>query len=162
MDLRRRCRAGLLVAGLAIVVVACSDDDSPPPTTTTTTTTPPATTNPGPVGSASAAQCDARDELRDSISALTNVDVVRNGTSAITDALGRIRDALGAVRDTAGADVQPQVDAFQQALDALQTAARRVGRVADHRRRDGRAGRRLDRVHAADEHREPVLPVTRR
>jgi hypothetical protein len=56
------------------------------------------------------------------ISDLSNVDVVRNGTSAITDALTRINDALGEVRSTAGTDVQPQVDAFQQSLDQLQTA----------------------------------------
>jgi hypothetical protein len=53
---------------------------------------------------------------------LSNIDVVRNGTSAITDALTRIKDALGEVRSTAGADVQPQVEAFQQSLDQLQTA----------------------------------------
>jgi uncharacterized FAD-dependent dehydrogenase len=74
------------------------------------------------VSSASEASCAARDELRQAISDLSKVDVVRNGTSAITDALARINAALGEVRSTAGADVQPQVDAFQQSLDQLQTA----------------------------------------
>jgi hypothetical protein len=74
------------------------------------------------VSSASDASCAARDELQAAISDLSNVDVVRNGTSSITDALTRIKDALGEVRSTAGADVQPQVDAFQQSLDQLQTA----------------------------------------
>jgi hypothetical protein len=116
---RASIRIALLAASLALVGAACGDDDDSAATTTTTTTT---TTLPGPVSSASPASCAARDELRGAISDLSNVDVVRNGTSAITDALTRIRDALGEVRSTAGEDVQPQVEAFQQSLDQLQTA----------------------------------------
>jgi hypothetical protein len=107
----------LLAAGLAAGGVACGDDDDTAATTTTTTTT-----LPGPVSSASEASCAARDQLQTAISDLSNVDVVRNGTSSITDALTRIKDALGEVRSTAGADVQPQLDAFQQSLDQLQKA----------------------------------------
>ena len=116
---RAPIRIAVLTAALAVAGVACGDDDSAATTTTSTTTT---TTLPGPVSSASEASCAARDELQQAISDLSNVDVVRNGTSAITDALTRINDALGEVRSTAGADVQPQVDAFQQSLDQLQTA----------------------------------------
>jgi hypothetical protein len=108
-----------LIAGLAIAGSACGDDDSAATTTISTTTT---TTIPGPVSSASEASCAARDELRQAISDLSKIDVVRNGTSALTDALAHINAALGEVRSTAGADVQPQVDAFQQSLDQLQTA----------------------------------------
>jgi hypothetical protein len=110
-------RIALLAASLAVVGSACDDDDSAATTTTTTTTT-----LPGPVSSASEASCAARDELQTAISDLSNIDVVRNGTSAITDALTRIRTALGEVRSTAAADVQPQIEAFQQSLDQLQTA----------------------------------------
>jgi uncharacterized phage infection (PIP) family protein YhgE len=116
----RTASIALLAAGLAICGVACGDDDDSAATTTTTTTT--TTTLPGPVSSASEASCAARDELQAAISDLSNVDVVKNGTSAITDALTRIKDALADVRSTAGDDVQPQVDAFQQSLDQLQTA----------------------------------------
>jgi uncharacterized phage infection (PIP) family protein YhgE len=100
---------------------ACGDDDSSS-TTTTTTTTPPSTTNPGPIGSASADLCAARDELQSAISDLANVDVVKNGTSAVTSALSRIKDDLGAVRTAAGNDLKPQVEAFQNAIDQVQTA----------------------------------------
>jgi hypothetical protein len=68
------------------------------------------------VGTASEASCAARDELRSAITDLSNVDVVKNVTSAITGAVNRIKDDLSAVRSTAGEDVRPQVDAFQQAL----------------------------------------------
>ena len=110
----------LLAASLAVVGSACGDDDDSAATTTTTTTT--TTTLPGPVSSASDASCAARDELQAAISDLSNVDVIRDGTSAITDAVTRITNALGDVRSTASADVQPQVEAFQQSLDQLQTA----------------------------------------
>jgi hypothetical protein len=110
-------RVALLAASIAVVGSACGDDDSAGTTTTTTTTT-----LPGPVSSASEASCAARDELQTSISDLSKIDVVRNGTSAITDALTRIQTALGEVRSTAAADVQPQIEAFQQSLDQLQTA----------------------------------------
>jgi len=109
----------LLAASLAAGAVACGDDDNTAATTTTTTTT---TTVPGPLSSASEASCAARDQLQTAISDLSNVDIVRNGTSAVTEALTKIADALDEVRSTAGADVQPQVDAFQQSLDQLQTA----------------------------------------
>ena len=115
----RRLHVAAAAAVLVLAGAACGDDDD---ASSTTSTTAAATTAPGPVGSASAELCPARDDLRASISGLADVDVVRNGTSAITDALGQIRDDLDAVRSTAGADVQPQVDAFQQAVDELQTA----------------------------------------
>src|SRR5262245_50993340 len=111
-------RVALLAASLAVVGLACGDDDGTEATTTTSTTT----TLPGPVSSASDESCAARDELQAAISDLSNLDVVRNGTSSVTDALTRIKDAIAEVRSTAGADVQPQVDAFQQSVDQLQTA----------------------------------------
>jgi hypothetical protein len=109
-----------VVAGLVVGVVACGDDDSAS-TTVPTTTVPPSTTNPGPVGSASAELCQAVDQLKTSITGLSSIDVVRNGTSAVTDALNQIKTDLGAVKSAAGSDVQPQVDAFQGAVDQLQT-----------------------------------------
>lgn len=113
-------RVAIVAGWLTLAGAACGDDDDDTAATTTTTTT--TTTIAGPLGSASDASCAARDELRDAISALTDIDVVRNGTSAITDALGDVTAALGDVRATAGADLQPQIDAFQQSIDELATA----------------------------------------
>lgn len=109
-------------AVLVTVALACGDDSTSSTTTAATTTTPAASTNPGPVGSASAELCSARDELRASISDLSNVDVVKNGTSAITSALDEIKQNLADVRSAAGSDVQPQIDALQSAVDQLQAA----------------------------------------
>jgi hypothetical protein len=120
VQVRRLGIAGLAL-GLVVGGVACGDDDNSSATTVTTTTVV-STTNPGPVGSASAELCQARDDLRTSISDLSKVDVIKNGTSAVTDQLNTIKDNLAKVRSSAGSDVKPQVDAFQQAVDGLQTA----------------------------------------
>ena len=79
-------------------------------------------TAPGPVGSASNDLCQAREALKTSITNLSSVDIVKSGTSGLTDALNTIKTDLQAVRASAGSDVQPQVDAFQKSLDTLQTA----------------------------------------
>ena len=115
-----------LSVGLAIGGAACSSDDTPSTTRAATTTTV-ATTNPGPVGSASSQLCQARNDLQASITDLSSVDVVRNGTSAIKDQLATIRTNLSAVRSQAGSDVQGQADAFQTSLDSLQTALDATG-----------------------------------
>jgi len=81
-----------------------------------------AASNPGPVSSASSDLCAARESLRTSITDLSKVDVVANGTSAVKDQLATIRENLSAVRAQAGSDVQAQADAFQTSLDSLEAA----------------------------------------
>ncbi len=108
-------------AVLLFATAACGGDDSDSSATTTSTTIP-STTTVGPVTSASPELCEARDELRSSLSDLTNVNIVANGTTALTDALGEISDDLVDVRAAAGEDLQAQTDALQDSLSALQTA----------------------------------------
>jgi hypothetical protein len=120
----QRIRVAVVTVGLALGVAACSSSTSSSTTTakTTTTTIAVSSTAPGPVGSASSDLCQAREALKTSITGLSSVDIVKNGTSGLTDALNTIKTNLQAVRAAAGSDVQPQVDAFQKSLDALQTA----------------------------------------
>ncbi len=66
--------------------------------------------------------CADRDALRDSIGALTDVDVVADGTNGLTAAIDDVSDDLAAVRDSAGDDIQPEVEAVRSALDDVQTA----------------------------------------
>ena len=151
-------RIALVAALVTVGGVACGDDDDTASTTTTTTTT--TTTLPGPLSSASDASCAARDELQAAIADLADVDVVRNGTSSVTEALTRITDALADVRSTAGDDVQPQIEAFQQSLDELQTAlgggTSQISAIVERAAR-----RRVDRWHAADQPAQPPLSMTR-
>lgn len=120
--MRRSFALITLSLGLTIAGAACGSDDKADTTTTAATTTTVASTNPGPVGSASSALCQAREDLRTSIAGLSSVDVVKNGTSAITDQLATIKTNLQTVRTQAGSDVQAQADAFQTSLDTVQTA----------------------------------------
>ncbi len=125
----RRIGSAVMIALFVVAGAACGDDDSSSATTVTTTTV--AATNPGPVSSASAELCQAREQLRTSITDLSNVDVVKNGVSAITDQLDQIRSDLAAVKSAAGSDLRPQLDAFEQALDSLQTAVSGSGSAQD-------------------------------
>jgi hypothetical protein len=113
-----------LFAALGLVTVlalaACgSDNSNSAPQTTPTTATTTATTV---AGQGSAQLCQARDALTASLKDLGNVDVVKNGTSAITSALTTIKNNLADVKAAASAQLQPQVTAFDNALNQLQTA----------------------------------------
>jgi hypothetical protein len=79
------------------------------------------------VGSASSQLCAARDDLRTSITDLSGVNIVSNGTAGVRDAITKIRTNLTAVRSAAGSDLQPQIDAFQSSLDSLQSALDQSG-----------------------------------
>ena len=146
----------VLSAGLTIAGTACGSDSSSSTTAASTTTKAASTTtkaasatsaasattaasttkaapssaasgSSGPVSSASAALCDARDELRTSITDLSKVNVVANGTSAISDQLTTIRANLADVRSAAGDDVKDEADAFEASLNSLQTALDQSG-----------------------------------
>ena len=119
-------RAAVAVLGLVLVAGACgsSSSSSSKPTTTVAPTT---TTTAGPQTSASAALCSARDALQKSVQDLTNVDVVKNGTSSLQTALDNVKTNLEAVKSAASSDLQPQVKALQDSLSQLQTAVSNVG-----------------------------------
>jgi hypothetical protein len=118
---RLRDRAAIALLSLTIVATACSSGGSSssstePPTIASTTTT-----------TSVEAVCEARDDLTNSIKALTDVDVVKNGTSSITEAIEAITTNLGKVKDAASAELKPKVDEFQSALRDLQDAVTNAG-----------------------------------
>jgi hypothetical protein len=119
----RRPIARFAALGFATVLAlaACGSDNSnsTPQTTPTTTATTTATTV---AGQGSAQLCQARDALTTSMKDLGSIDVVKNGTAAITDALTTIKKNLADVKAAASAQLQPQVTAFENALNQLQTA----------------------------------------
>ena len=112
------------IVAVAIIAItgflaACGGDNSPAatvaPTTTTTTTT------------TTAAVCAARDALTSSIADLKNVDIVKNGVSALQTALSAVTDNLKAVASSASQELQPEVKALQDSLAQLATAITDVG-----------------------------------
>jgi hypothetical protein len=113
----RTLAAVLGVVGLLGACGSSSSSSSRPTTPTSATSTTASSTT---ANIASNAQlCSAREALKTSIQDLTNVDVVKNGTSAVDAALTKVRDNLQAVKSSAHGQLSPQVDALQNAVDQL-------------------------------------------
>ncbi|HSK25396.1 MAG TPA: hypothetical protein VK894_00620 [Jiangellales bacterium] len=112
----------MLVGVVLLLAAACGADDTgtsattPEATTTADATTPAA--SPQPSGSGDV--CAARDDLQQSLAALGGVDVVAGGTDALEAAVGDVEDDLAAVRSAAGSEVEPEVTAFEDAVQGLQ------------------------------------------
>ena len=85
---------------LGVVLVSCGDDDD-----------------------SSSDVCADREALRESVDALANVDVVAEGTNGVTAAVSEVEDDLAALRSSASDELEPQVQAVQEAVDELETAA---------------------------------------
>ena len=70
--------------------------------------------------------CADRDALRTSVDALTNLDVVAEGTNGLTAAVTDVKDDVAALGSSAGSELQPQVQAVQDAVDELETAVANI------------------------------------
>ncbi len=66
--------------------------------------------------------CADREALSTSIDALTNLDVVAEGTNGMTAAVSDVNDDLAALRSSAGSELQADVQAVQDAVDEVETA----------------------------------------
>lgn len=71
--------------------------------------------------------CQARDQLKTSITDLTNTQVAAEGTNAIKAAVDQVQTDLDAVKAAAKDDYQAQVTAVQSALQQLQAAVTNLG-----------------------------------
>src|SRR4051794_28063902 len=128
----RRRTGPIATLGLATVLLlaACGSDNSSSSSvsaatttaiTTAAATTAAATTSTTAISSAAAATtstaagqsnaqlCQARDSLKTSIQDLGNVDVVKNGTAGVKDALTKVQNNLTTVKASATDQLQPQV-----------------------------------------------------
>lgn len=122
------------VACLAIcaVVTSCGDDDDSSATTiaadtTDATNTVAMTTVPTTAGAASGDACADREALRSSVAALTDVDVVAEGTNGLTAAVDAVKSDLEKVRGSAGSELEPQVQAVQDAIAATEAGLDNLG-----------------------------------
>jgi hypothetical protein len=103
------------VAALTLLAACGSDNSNSSPTVASTTTS-------IATGTASPQLCSAYDALKSSIQDLTNVDVVKNGTTGVQDALTKVKNNLQAVKSSASAQLQPQIQTFEDSLTALGNA----------------------------------------
>jgi hypothetical protein len=71
--------------------------------------------------------CQARDELRTSITALTDQGLLTAGTTAIKASVAQVQTDFDAVKTAAKQDYHSQVTDLQDALQQLQTAVGNLG-----------------------------------
>jgi hypothetical protein len=113
---------------MAALVAACGSDDSSSTSDSATVTSPAsaASTSDSTPDETSAAPsgdvCADREALRDSVAALADVDLVAEGTNGAKAAISAVKDDLAALRSSAGSELEPEVQAVQDAVDDLETA----------------------------------------
>lgn len=128
---QRRLRPAVVAIGAVVVVLALTGTGCSSSTTPSTTTSAPASA----AGSSSPANdqagkeqvCAARDQLKTSVTALTDASLLAAGTTAIKAEVAQVQSDLAAVKKAGKQDYETQVDAMQSAVDQLQTAAGKVG-----------------------------------
>jgi hypothetical protein len=97
-------RAVVACVALGVLMVSCGDDDD-----SSATTVPEV--------------CADREALRSSVAALEDLDVVAEGTNGLNAAVADVKEDLTELRASASDELQPQVQAVQDAVDELETAA---------------------------------------
>ena len=127
----RAAQAGAAAVTLAVVLAGCSSSTSP---STSTTSSSSAATSASSAASGSTSYpagkeqiCQARDQLKTSVTSLTNPTLLVGGTDAIKAAVGQVQTDLSAVVAAGKQDYEPQVTATQSSLNALQTAVGNLG-----------------------------------
>jgi len=103
--MRRRYAAGI-GALVAVAITACSDSGS----------------SSSAAASSSAVVCDAADELRTSLDALSDVQPVEEGTDAVRQAFASVKTDLAQLGTDARDEYAGEVDRVQADADAVQTA----------------------------------------
>lgn len=110
----RTTTLGTLLA-LGALITACGNDSSSASSDTTAATTTSATAG-------SSELCDERSTLRTSIEDLRQVDVVKNGTSALDEPLAEVKESLEDVKAQASSDIKPEVEALGSAIQQVEDA----------------------------------------
>ena len=106
----------LMAVVLALAASGCSDSDDGSGGTT------PAATG----GTAATSGCDEVNALKDSLTSLTEVDLVGEGTEALESAASDVKTDLDAAVLAVGAELQPAVDEVKTSFDDLETALQGV------------------------------------
>ena len=139
------------VAGLALVCLAlaalavagCSSKSGSSAASTTSTTAQSVTSSTYPAGKE--AVCQARDQLKTSITALTKPTLLTGGSAAIKTAVDQVQTDLDALKAAAKTDYQPQVgraaDIGQATPDRCGQPGQREHRTEPHDRRHRHRGR---------------------
>ena len=120
--------AGAAAVALAVVLAGCNSATSPSTSSSAASSSASSAVS-GSTGYPAGKEqvCQARDQLKTSISALTNPALLVGGADAIKAAVTQVQTDLGGVVAAGKQDYEPQVTAVQSSLDALQTAVGNLG-----------------------------------
>jgi hypothetical protein len=111
-----------LAAAMALGAGGCATS-STEPTATSSPVSSPASSPVSPTGTTSnAAVCQAADHLRSAIDALAQIDVIKQGTSAVQQAFGQVKSGIAELASAAKDQYGPQLRQVQTASDAVQSA----------------------------------------
>jgi len=124
-----------IVAALAFIVAGCSNSSTSSssgaasPSAAATSTSASATKSSAPASYPAGKEqvCEARDQLKTSLAALTTPSLLLGGTAGIQAAVKQVQTDLDAVATAGKQDYAPQVKAVQTALTELQTAVTNLG-----------------------------------
>ena len=123
--------AGAAAVALAVVLAGCSSGTSPSTSSSATSSSSSSASSAvsGSTGYPAGKEqvCQARDQLKTSISALTNPTLLVGGADAIKAAVTQVQTDLGGIVAAGKQDYEPQVTAVQSSLDQLQTAVGNLG-----------------------------------
>ena len=127
----RTAMAGAVALTLAIVLAGCSSSTSP---STSSSSAAPSSSASSSAASGSTSYpagkeqiCQARDQLKTSIDALTKPALLLGGTDAIKAAVTQVQTDVNSVVAAGKQDYAPQVNALQTSVDSLQTAVGNQG-----------------------------------
>jgi hypothetical protein len=113
------------VAGMAVLTIAAFGCGSSKSSTAPTSSNGASTSTSYPAGKQQV--CQARDNLKSSMAALTDPSTLTGGKSGITSAVDKVQSDLTALADAAKQGYKPQVDALRASLQQLQTAVGNLG-----------------------------------
>jgi hypothetical protein len=125
----RRCSEGRVIATcvavvLLVAVVGCSSKSSTSASSTSTTAGSSSSTT-YPTGKEQV--CQARDQLKSSVTALTKPTLLAGGATSIKAAADKVKSDLTDLKAAVKDDYKPPVDAVQTSVDDLETAAGALG-----------------------------------
>jgi hypothetical protein len=123
-DVRRRLLV-CSVAFVALTVAGCGSKSSGSNASASSTTAGSSTSVTYPAGKE--AVCQARDQLKTSVTALTKPALLVGGSAAVKAAVDQVQTNLESLKTAAKSDYQPQVDAVQTAVQTLKTDVGNLG-----------------------------------
>ena len=127
----RVAMAGAVAVALAVVLAGCSSSTSPSTSSAASSSSSSAASS---VASGSTSYpagkeeiCQARDQLKTSITALTKPALLLGGTDAIKAAVSQVQTDVSAMVTAGKREYAPQVNALQTSVESLETAVGNLG-----------------------------------